>query len=129
MANVLNRTTKAYLTSVHTPDYPVQDWIIDPDVSEVAGFPTKYWSIIGDVVTLMSQAERDAVDAAEAAQAVLDENARQKSSYTDNQIFRAQIKYVVDEINILRQATGTTPARTYAGAQQYMFDAIDNGEV
>ena len=129
MANILNRTTKVYLISADPNDYDVQDWIIDPDVSEVAGFETKYWTITGDVVTLMSQAERDAVDAQEAADAVLAENARQKSSYTDNQIFRAQIKYVVDEINILRQATGTTPARTYAQAQQYMFDAIDNGEV
>ena len=28
MANVLNRDTKAYLTSVNTPGYPVADWII-----------------------------------------------------------------------------------------------------
>lgn len=28
MANVLNRATKEYLTSVNTPDYPVSDWII-----------------------------------------------------------------------------------------------------
>ena len=64
MANVLHRTTKDYLISVNTPDFSVVDWIIDPDVSAVAGFPTRYWIITGDVVTLMDQAARDSVDAA-----------------------------------------------------------------
>ena len=30
MANVINRTTSEILLSVHTPDYPVTDWIINP---------------------------------------------------------------------------------------------------
>jgi hypothetical protein len=63
MAAVLNRTTKVYLPSANTPDYPVAEWIINPDMSAVAGQPSKYWTITGDIVTLMSQAERDAVDA------------------------------------------------------------------
>lgn len=66
MANVLNRTTKEYRTSVNDPDYPVIDWIINPDLSAVANWPSRYWVVSGDVVTLMSQAQRDAVDAAEA---------------------------------------------------------------
>lgn len=69
MANVLNRTTRQYLASVNTPDYPVAEWIVEPDLSAVAGFPAKYWAIVGDMVSLMSQAERDAVDAAELAAA------------------------------------------------------------
>src|SRR3990167_6362814 len=63
-ASVLNRTTKQYLTSANTPDYPTVDWIIEPDLSAVTGFDSRYWTITGDVVTLKSQAERDAVDAA-----------------------------------------------------------------
>jgi hypothetical protein len=63
MASVLNRTTKVYLASANTPDYPVAEWIINPDMSAVAGQPSKYWTITGDVVTLMDQAQRDAVDA------------------------------------------------------------------
>ncbi len=62
MASVLNRTTKEFRGSVNTPDFPVIDWIINPDLSAVAGLPTKYWKITGDVVTAMSQAERDVVD-------------------------------------------------------------------
>lgn len=63
MANVLNRTTKQYITSANTPEYPVEAWIIEPDMSTVVGYPSQYWIITGNVVTLMSQAERDAVDA------------------------------------------------------------------
>ena len=65
MANVLNRTTKQYLTSVSTPDYPTGDWIINPDLSATTGEPNKYWVITGDVVSVMKQSEKDTVDAAE----------------------------------------------------------------
>lgn len=65
MASVLNRTTKQYLRSVNTPDYPTAEWIINPDVSALAGVPVKYWKVSGDSVTEMTQAEKDAVDAAE----------------------------------------------------------------
>lgn len=65
MANALNKSTKRYLTSVNTPDYPAADWIINPDMSAVDGFESKYWVITGDVITLMDLSERNAVDAAE----------------------------------------------------------------
>ena len=68
MANVLNRSTKQYLTSVSTPDYPVGAWIINPDMSAVVGEPSKYWTITGDDVTLKSPAEQAVVDAALDAQ-------------------------------------------------------------
>ena len=64
MANVLNRTSKAFIASANTVDYPVAQWIIDPDMSAVAGYPSQYWIITGDVVSLMDQAQRDAVDTA-----------------------------------------------------------------
>ncbi len=64
MANVLNRTTKVFIASANTPDYPPAQWIINPDMSAVVGYPSQYWIITGDVVTLMDQAARDAVDAA-----------------------------------------------------------------
>ncbi len=62
MANVLNRTTKEYLTSVNTPDFDVSLWVINPDLSAVIGFASKYWIITGDVVTLQNQAQRDITD-------------------------------------------------------------------
>lgn len=64
MADVLHRTTLQFLTSVNTPDYPSGTWVINPDMSPVAGVPQKYWKLTGDVVSEMSQAEKDVVDAA-----------------------------------------------------------------
>ena len=138
MPNYLHRTVgatlpyrKDYKTSVSPQDLPESEanYIQDPDLSAVAGFDNIYWNVNGDSVLLVDQATRDSRDAEILAARDLANKQTQKDSYTENEIFRAQIKYVVDEINILRQATGTSPARTYAQAQQYMFDAIDNGEV
>ncbi len=64
MATVLNRTNKQLVTSANTVEYPPEDWIIEPDLSAVVGQPSKYWTVTGDVVSLMSQGQRDAVDAA-----------------------------------------------------------------
>jgi len=63
MANVLNKTTFKYLTSVNTPDYPTSDWVHNPDLSAVQGISKEYWAIdaYGDVVE-MSQSEKDDVD-------------------------------------------------------------------
>lgn len=69
MADVVNRTTRVYLRSVNTPDYPASDWIINPNLSAVAGVPTQYWAISGNTITEMSPAQKAAVDAAEAAAA------------------------------------------------------------
>lgn len=65
MATVLNRSTKEIRKSVNTPDYPVDAWIRNPDLSEVEGVDPKYWKISGDLVQEMSQAEKDVVDASE----------------------------------------------------------------
>ena len=65
MANAIHRTTKQFLQSVNTPDYPTIDWIINPDMAAVVGFESRYWTIAGDVVGLMSVAQRAAVDAAQ----------------------------------------------------------------
>ena len=83
MASVLNRTTKEVLPSVNTPDYSPKDWIINPDLTAVNGFPSKYWIITGDVVTLMSDVERAAVDAAEATTADADKAAKLAADVAD----------------------------------------------
>jgi hypothetical protein len=70
MAHVLHKTADPvdYRVSVNTPDFPPADWFINPDVSAVVAVPTKYWARpLSDPVTEMSQSEKDAVDAAEAA--------------------------------------------------------------
>lgn len=111
MASVLNRTTKQFISSANTPDYPVEDWIIEPDLSAVIGFDSKYWIITGDIVTLMDQAARDAVDAAELA-ASRDAIADQMDSIETYE--KAFAEVLIDELN-----------NTYATING-ILDAIDN---
>lgn len=96
MANVLNRTTKEFLRSVHEPIYPIEDWIINPELSAVEGFDSKYWIITGDAVSLMDQAARDAVDAA-GLEARRDSVANQLANVED--VLRAFMLIVLDEFN------------------------------
>jgi hypothetical protein len=64
MADVVHRTTVEYRTSVHTPDYPTETWIINPDLSSLTEVPWRYWKVVGDAVVEMTQGEKDAVDLA-----------------------------------------------------------------
>lgn len=96
MANVLNRTTKQFLASANTPDFPLLDWIHNPDMSAVTGFDSRYWIISGDVVTLMDAPSRAALDAA-AVEAARDELANQLDQTED--ILRAVVLLVLDELN------------------------------
>lgn len=97
MATVLNRTTKALIESANTADYPIVDWIINPDLSAVAGFASKYWTISGDAVSLLDQAGRDAVDAA-ILSAERDAVAAAMDAVEDYS--RAFALVVLDEINL-----------------------------
>jgi hypothetical protein len=62
MADVLNRTTKEYLRNVNSNDYNAIDWLINPDLSGVKNIRKKYWKVIGNTVTEMDAAEKEAVD-------------------------------------------------------------------
>lgn len=107
MANVLNKTTSPadYRQSVHTPDYDPAAWFINPDISAVVAVPTKYWVVGTNPVTEMSQAQKDAVEAAIVAAAL----AAAKSSATGaidgngGYNLRAIAELVIDEINTIRQ--------------------------
>jgi hypothetical protein len=103
--NVLNRTTKQFIQSANTPDYPVQDWIHNPDMLQVVGYESKYWIITGDNVYLMDQAARNAVDAAELV--------AQKDAEADNfdaagTYFKAAMEVMIDGFNVLRAQFNTT---------------------
>lgn len=109
MAIVLNRTTKQLYRSVNTPDFNVVDWIISPNLDAVVGFEAKHWIISGDVVSLMSQVDRDAVDAAAVEAAKDDTASRLNVSGFD----KAFALLMLSEINILRQKARLEP-RTIA---------------
>lgn len=101
MADVVNRITKEYRRSVNDPDYPIENWILNPDLSAVIGFESKYWIITGDVVSLMDAGQRQVVDDAELS-ASRDQvaNSIQRVGSFD----RAFAEILLDEINILRAA-------------------------
>lgn len=69
MSDVVHRVKKAFRKSVDTSRVSSVDFIINPDLSGVIGVPNKYWNIVGDTITEMSQPEKDAVDVADAAKA------------------------------------------------------------
>ena len=64
-------------------------WLFDPDLTAVAGFESKHWNIVGDVVSLMLQAERDAVDAQLAADALTANRNSQKALYDSEKSLKA----------------------------------------
>lgn len=110
MPNYLHRTTKQYLQSVSPSSLPepMGNYIYMPDLSAVAGVPSIYWIITGDIVSEMSQAEKDAVDSAilsGARDSVIEAEIDELES-----VMRQLTKMIISEINILRQQLNTTTA-------------------
>ena len=99
MATFLHRTTMQLLpsTSESSLSEPVANYIENPDLSAITGFPSKYWIITGDVVTLMDQAARDAVDAANLS----DQRDNTANDMSDIEgIVRSFALVVLDELNL-----------------------------
>ena len=107
MANVLNRTTLAYSKSVNTPEYPVADWIHNPDMSGVEGVPQKYWKLVGDAPVGMTAAEKAVADQAEKDAAVVAFEAEMLS----NPMYVALMAVIEDALNEIRVAAGV-PTKT-----------------
>ncbi len=82
MANILNRTSKVFRSSVNTPDYPVSDWIINPDLSAVENVEVKYWIIEGDTVREATATEKTQIDSDNLAQHKIDCKADIDQRYT-----------------------------------------------
>lgn len=113
MASWLHRTTKQFLQSVspNSLPEPTTNYIQEPDLSVVTGFPSKYWILTGNVISLMSQVQRDVVDAAE-RQASRDIAAQELDGLEN--LLRAFMLTVLDEFN--RHSLKTNA----------ILDAIDN---
>ena len=58
MADVVNITTYQYLQSVNTPDYDPGSWLINPDLTAVAGLDPRYWKVVSNAVVPMTSAEQ-----------------------------------------------------------------------
>ena len=124
----VNRTTRVFIQQTSSGEmerrFPAEvfhdvegeptsnaNWIHAPDLSAVAGFSNIYWIITGDVISLMSQAERDAVDVA-ALETQRDSVASELDEVEG--VLRAFMKIVVSEMNIVRAGLKPPlPARTF----------------
>lgn len=130
MATVLNRTQgntfpyeKDIRYSANTPDFPEVDWIINPDLSAVEGFSTRYWDISGDSVLLVDAPTRDARDQEYVTAGQAADEQRERERYDQEAVLRAVVKLLVDELNILRNQHSLTP-RTYEQVRAAILAAI-----
>ena len=107
-SSTLPNPVTGYFKSVNTPDYLGQpNTLINPVIDgSVAGQPIKYWKVVNSVVVLMTQGERDAVDAALAAANLASQRARAKgifdSTASDGKVLKAIVLLLIDELNDLR---------------------------
>lgn len=106
MASVLHRINKRFIKSANTPDYKVSEWIINPDMSEVKDFHSKYWVITGDLVELSTQSGRDSIDLAEQQAAEAAEKAAEEARLSSDAMLKAVVKVMMDELNVIRERIG-----------------------
>jgi len=102
MGDYLHRTTKVYRRSISPNELPepLANYIEDPDLSAVVGVSSMYWIITGDVITEMSQGEKDVVDAA-LLSAARDAEIQAEIAALESTM-RQLVKLIVSELNILR---------------------------
>lgn len=131
-------------SSTPVPGIIIRKWYsVDP--SEVEGIPnvlqvardvfralTKFHIVENDAVREMMQPEKDALLAAEAAQADTSMRTSAKAPYTQlssiGLTIRAFADIIKDEINILRAEHGLAP-RTLAQLKTAIQNRIDSGDV
>lgn len=102
MSDVVNRNDPTiWLRSVNTPDYPPENWVINPDMISEGLIdangnilvPKKYWKISGDSVVEMSQMEKDATPGDEITEGQLKHTMTETS---DGKV--SQMRYYTDEM-------------------------------
>lgn len=60
MSLVVSRSTGNIIPFANTPDYPPDQWLINPTLPE--GVAWKYLKVVGDAVVEMTAEEKDAID-------------------------------------------------------------------
>jgi hypothetical protein len=101
--HVIHRTTLQYLVSVNTPDYPEPTWKWAPDMSQVVGIAPIYWKWdAGTERPIPMTAGEQAVVNTAIETARRDSEASQLTQVEN--ILRAIVLVVLDEINVLRSA-------------------------
>lgn len=131
MASGIHRTTLEVRSRGVPKDLSDPDWIVNPDLSEVEGQPKRYWKIVGDAVQLMTQAERDAVDAAADAARIAAEKVEAKAlaDGASPAMYRLQMaiaKVTQQSIWAVNNGTLTTP-QSIESLVEAVKAEIDNG--
>jgi hypothetical protein len=98
MANVLHKETLRFITSVNTPDYNTDEWIINPTLPNCE---KKYWKISGNRVVKMTAAERQIVDDNIIAKKLEQETNSSDLDQMDIDLLTV-VLVLLDEINKLR---------------------------
>ena len=131
MAHVFNRTTGEFRPSVNTPDFPVADWVINPDLVAVAGQPVRYWFIPGttnpegqEIIDVVDAAAQTVIDDALAAAQLVTEKDSAKTQIDVERVVRALIDMLPDEFNILR-TLHSLPDRTAAQVNAALKANVD----
>jgi hypothetical protein len=139
MADVIHRTTLEFRRSVNEPNFPEPAWKWNPDMSAVTGVDRRYWKappswdgVAGPLE--MTQPEKDAVDAAEAAALVTANRTLAAADVDDTQqpagwniralieIFNSRDNYLVNRISELQAALDAMKASS--GAADNIRNAI-----
>ena len=127
MSSVFNRTDGRFIESVNTPDFDPADWIINPDLSAVAGNPVRYWIIDppgSNTIRLATAGEQTAIDNAIAADRLAAAKDSAKNEFDIQRVLRAFAELLVGEFNILRQQHAL-PDRTFDQLRTAIRNAID----
>ena len=132
MSNVFNRTQAEYKISVHTPDFDVADWAINPDVSAVGGNPVRYWFLDGttnaegdEIIDVVGAAAQTVIDDAIATALLASQRDGAKGEFDAQRVLKALAELLVDEFNVLRDLHGL-PLRTFAQLRTAIRNKIDN---
>ena len=132
MSHVFNRTTGQFIQSVNTPDFPVADWVLNPDLTAVVGQPVRYWFITGgtnpegqEELGIVDAATQTSIDAALAVTLLASQRDSGKAEFDAQRILVALGELLVDEFNNLR-TLHSLPDRTFAQLRTAIRNKVDS---
>ena len=103
MSDFINRTTLQFVVSVNDPDYDDPPWLLvspgSPNAIVIAATPAGYRKIAGDVVSEMTQPEKDTVDAATLAAAITEQTAELKASVVASSPLGVDVRALIQNSN------------------------------
>ena len=133
MATVVNKITLEVIQSVNTPEYDLDEWLINPNIPDS---PKRHWKVYGNSIILKSASERASADAEWLSQVKSDK----KDQFKEDLGEAIRSKYTDDEklslllILQLAIAAGNTARVTYVSqlagwidqGQDLLYAAQDN---